>query len=501
MTTRPKSVPFGEWLPDIPPLENSGAIVAKNCIPQLKSYRELRSLATFTDALANPALGAFWLQNSDNAIFNFAGDTTALYQLTNNNTEWSDVSQGGSPYTAADNWEFAKFGDLVIAASLTNDPQKFLAGTDSEFSDLGGSPPMASRIAVIRDFVVLGDTIGLSLGSDSGPNFVQWSGFNNAELWTPSRATQSDYQELFGRGGRVQKIVPGEYGVIIQEHSIHRMDYIGPPVVFQFDEVERGRGTPAPNSVVWTGNLVFFYGHDGFYLFNGISSEPIGANRVNQWFSDNADVTSIDTMRGVIDRRNRLVMWSFRSSADLDINNMLIIFNWTANRWSYAEIDTQILAEYVTSGFSIDDAAFGAIYSNNIDGVNQVSFDSTAYLGGSLSLQAFNSSNQSATFDGDPLIAELDTTELIGSNNSRMYVNSVRPMINGTPSTVSTVSVGSRNISSDNITFTNARQVNQIGETNVRVNSRYQRYRVNISGGFSHANGVQAMVREKAGRR
>ncbi len=499
MTTKPRPVPFGEWLPDIPPIENSGALVAKNCIPQIKSYRSLGSLATFTSPLVNPALGAFWLQNASNAIFNFAGDSTALYRLISDDTVWSDVSQ--APYVAANNWEFAKFGERVIAVDINNAPQFYDTSVPTLFADLEDTPPKASRVAVVRDFVVLGDTIGSILGTDSGPNFVQWCAFNDSSRWTPDRATQSDRQELFGRGGKVQKIVPGEYGVIVQEHSIHRMDYIGPPAIFQFDEVERGRGTPAPNSVIWTGNLVFYYGHDGFYLFNGTSSEPIGANRVNQWFKETADITGITSMRGVIDRRNRLAMWAFKSSSALDNNDMIIIFNWTANRWSYAEIDTQILAEYVTSGFTLDDVAFNTLYNDDVDGANQTTFDSVAYLGGALSLQAFDVNNQSATFNGTPLMATIDTTELIGANNGRMYINSIRPIINGAPETVITVEIGSRNKAQDNVTYTVARGLNAIGEANIRKNTRYQRYRVNIAGGFTHANGVQSMVRDNAGRR
>lgn len=497
MTTRPRSVPFGEWLPDIPPLENTGALVALNCIPQLKSYRELRSLSSFTNALASAALGAFWLQGSDNVIYNFAGDATNLYILTANGSVWSNINRPSPVYTAASNWEFAKFGDRVIATSIDNDMQYYDAGSSATFLDLPGNPPNAARIAVVRDFVVVGDIPA----AGRGPNFVQWSGFNNSELWTPSRATQSDFQELFGRGGRVQKIVPGEYGIIIQEHSIHRMDYTGPPVIFQFDEVERGRGTPAPNSVVWTGNLVFYYGHDGFYLFNGQSSEPIGANRVNRWFNDNAAPESLETMRGVIDRRNRLVMWSFRSDSSLTVNDRLILFNWTANRWSYAEIDIQLLSEFVTSGVSLDDLDPFYPPAQGIDGANQTPLDSQAYRGGALSLQAFNSSNQSATFDGAPLTATIDTTELAGRDNRLVYCNSIRPIVNGSMATEISARVGHRNTAQQNVQFTLPRSLNSIGEANIRHKSRYQRYRLEIAGGFTHANGVQVEMREHAGRR
>lgn len=492
MTTRPRDIPFGEWLPDLPPLENQGALEALNCIPELNSYRSMNSLSPFSDAINNPALGSFWLQGSDNVIYNFVGNATRLYQLTQNNTVWSNVS--AREYATADNWEFAKFGDRVLATNINEPIQYYDAGAAPGFANLPGSPPQCARIATVRDFVVIGDI----QGSDRGPNFVQWSGFNNSEIWTPSRSTQSDFQELFGRGGRVQKIVPGEYGVIFQEHSIHRMDYIGPPVIFQFDEVERGRGTPAPNSVIWTGNLIFYYGHDGFYRFTGQASEPIGANRINRWFESEADISALGDMRGAIDRENRLAMWTFKSDAQLAANDRMIVFNWAANRWSHAEINTQIIAEYVTSGLTLED--LDSLYSNTIDGTNQTPFDSGAYIGGALNFLAFDDQNRAATFAGAPLEATIDTAEFIGPNARRVYVNSIRPIVNGGPETGIRASVGRRSFTPNNITFSTSRGMNKIGEANMRVNDRYLRFRLDITGGFTHAVGVQAMVRENAGR-
>ena len=478
-------IELGEWLPDLPPLENPGALEARNVIPLLTSYKSLNDLSSFTNALSNPALGALWFQASDNTIFNFAGDITALYRL-DGNTTWTNVSKGGG-YTAVVNWEFAKFGDRAIAVADGEAPQYYDAGVSALFADLAGSPPIAARAAVVRDFVVLGDLQAF------GPNFVAWSGFNSSELWTPSRATQSDRQELFGRGGRVQKIVPGEYGVIVQEHSIHRMDYVGPPVIFQFDEVERGRGTPAPNSVIWTGSQVFYYGHDGFYLFNGQSSEPIGANRVNQWFADEADVSGLSSMRGVIDRQNRIAMWAFRSSSSLPYNDRIILYNWTTNRWAYAHVNTQVLAEFVSSGFSLDQLDTPLPSGIDIDSIN---VDSDAFKGGALGLQAFDTLNQSATFSGTPLVALIDTAEYRGSNGRRIRTNRQRPIVDGTPATVISIAKGTRNNQTENVTFGTFQSLNRNGETRLRSDARYCRYRLQIEGGFNHAHGIEAHQQE-----
>ena len=490
MSTAPQAVPFGEWLPDLPEYENPGALIAKNVIPQLNSYRELKSLASFSNALTSACLGVFWAQNNSNVVFNFAGDTTTLYELQSGIT-WTDVNGPSGPYGAT-NWEFVKFGNRVLAVNINDVIQKWDLSVDTAFADLAGSPPQAARVGVIRDFIMLGDMDVL------GPNFVQWNGYNNSELWVPSLATQSDSQEIFGRGGRVQRIVSGEYGLIFSEQSIYRVDYIGPPVVFQFDEIERKRGTPAANSVAWTGETVFYYGWDGFYVTDGRSpSKPISANRVAIWFEREAANDGLDTMRGVIDRRNRLVIWAFSTSAAAAINNRLIIYNWGVDRWSFAEIDTQIIDEYVAPGFTLDELDVPLPGGIDADSIN---VDSTAFLGGAIAVQAFDSLNRAATFDGVALAATIDTKEISAPDNKRLFTNSVRPLIEGAGAI--TVSIGTRNRLQDNTNFSAAKPLNNIsGEANMRINSRYQRFRVGITGGFSHGNGVKAQSRISGGRR
>lgn len=485
-------VPFGEWLPDLPQHENPGALEARNVVPLAKSYGPLRGLVAYSNALTNPCLGTFWLQDASNVVLNFCGDINNLYRLDSGVT-WTDVSRTVGGNYAADNWEFTKFGDRVIAVNEADDPQYYDVGSSSNFALLPGSPPPAKTVATVRDFVMLGDI------PSRGPNFIQWSGYNNSEAWTPSLSTQADFQELFGRAGKVQRIVPGEYATIFCEHSIYRADYVGPPRVFQIDEVERKRGTPSQNSVAWTGGLVFYFGWDGFYVFDGQQSKPISHNRVSKWFKDNCPASVWGDIRATIDRLNRLVIWAFKTSQAEPINNRLLIYNWAANRWAYAVLETQVLDEYVSPGFSLD--ALDGPLPGGID-TDSILVDSDQFAGGTINVQAFDSSNQGATFDGQPLTALIDTKEVSAQDNQRMFASSVRPMVEGEGGSTITVQVGKRNRLQDNVNFTVARGVNGInGEVNIRENSRYQRYRTNIAGGFLHANGVKVRASMTGGRR
>lgn len=472
-------VPFGEWLPDQPILSNPGATVAKNVLPYAQAYGQLKDLSSFTNALtsATNCLGMVWARDNTGTYYNHAGTATRLESL-DSNSEWQNVSIAGN-YTNAVNWEWTQVGNRLIATDLFQAVQYFDLGTSTLYANLAGTPPKARHIAAVRNFVVLGN---LDIGGTTYPERLAWSGYNNTEQWTASRATQSDLRDLRGRWGVVQRIVPGQYGVVFQTSAVSIMSYSGPPAIFTIDTVEKGRGTPAPNSVCWTGDAVYYLGPDGFYRFTD-RSYPIGAEKVDRWFFNECDLSSLDEVRGVADLRNKLIVWTFRTDPSLTYNNRIIFYNWAADKWSYGELDTTAFGEYVTSGLTLDqlDTVLADIDSESIP------VDSDAYQGGFVSLTAFNTSHQLCTFQGSAKQAVLETVEV--GENQRMIGANVRPLVSGTPTTVS-LQHGYRNAQDANVTFGLQKSVNDAGVVNFRNSGRYSRFRMNVSGGFENAIGV-----------
>ena len=271
-------VPFGEWLPDIPDHLNKGATTATNVFPAAVSYKPFKTSQQKSNALDSQCFGAFSTKDNSANVYTFAGTKSKLYKLSGET--FSDVSQASTTYNAgADNfWSFSNFGTTVVASNGEDDPQKFVVGTSSAFADLGGSPPIFTFSAVIRDFLVVGRIKTVK-------NRVQWSGINDVETWT-SGTKQSDYQDL-ADGGEVTGIVGGEYGYIFQENQITRMDYVGGTTVFRFSVISKNRGAIYAQSITQVGKRVFFYSQDGFFEIDGETIKPIGQHKVNDYFQDN----------------------------------------------------------------------------------------------------------------------------------------------------------------------------------------------------------------------
>ena len=161
-------------------------------------------------------------------------------------------------------------------------------------------------------------------GLDTGVARVQWSPQGDpAGTWGSDPATGADYQDLDPTNGFIRQIVGGEYGVIFQERAITRMTFVGSPLWFQFDEVESGRGTQAPGSVVKVGNAIFYLGFDGFYLFDGTASRPIGVNRVNKSFLSDVDANYLHRVKAVAHPQEPLVYFFYPSASVVGAGGLL----------------------------------------------------------------------------------------------------------------------------------------------------------------------------------
>ena len=465
---------FSEWTPDMIGAVSS-VVDAKNVIPDMDGFRSFRDAAAKTSALNAACLGAGWFADDANNPQTFAGTTSKLYKR--NGDTWTDVSKVGG-YTGS-NWEFVKWGSWCVATNGVESPQYMVMSGAGPFANVTNAP-IAFRVAVIRDFLVFGDT---NESATSYYNRVRWSGFNNATAYGSSLATQADYQDLLGNGGRVQKIVSGDVGVIFQERSIWTMEYVGPPTIFRFVEVEPGQGTPAPGSVCQKGGVIYYLSHAGFMAFSGGQSAPIGAGKIDKWFNDNVDTTRLDEIRGVVDREGRYVYWSFASSSAGATCDSMMIFHIPSGKWAYARVNTEVIFEAASPGYTLDglDSLFADIDSESI------AVDSRAYLGGAILLGCFDSSHKLATFDGDALTAEIETGDM--GSGPRFWAQSMRPLVEAGDTI--TVCVGYRNDLTENVTWGAALSPVSTGDIPCRVNARYQRFKMSISGGFTRAHGLE----------
>lgn len=464
-------IKYGDFLPDLPDYKNPGCLVANNVIPYGDGYRPLKEVTTFTNALDDRVQGMANVRIVDGSSRIFAGDVNKLYLLQN--STFSDVSQAGG-YTVSqyDQWNFTVFGNLCIATALGQNIQKFEVGVDSAFSDL--TSIQAKYCTTVRDFLVVGHTSAQS-------QRVRWSALNDPTDWSPSQATQSDYQDLVGDHGPVMGLAGGEFLTIFMQNAIFRGDFVGTPLIFQFSKVNSTHGALKSGSIVSVGNNTYYLSDDGFYMFDGRQSIPIGANKIDKYFLNDYSTTYADRICAAVDPVEQLIFWAYPSSTSSGELDKLLIFNYNTGRWSTADVMLQTLGQAQTPGYTLEQL-------DNIGNVDTIgpSFDSPLWAGGRMQLAGFDENKKMGVFAGSVKDATITTGE-VDMEGRRSTIRLVRPIVDGG---TSTVQVGSREKQGASVVYNTAVSLNASGEAPIRKTNRYHRFKTNITGDFTNAFGI-----------
>ena len=410
-------IDFGEWLPNAPEYKNPGIIRAMNIIPMTGGYGPMASpVGIGLTTLPGPCRGAATFYTAADLPLQVGGSSTALWTLRGstlaNTTGYTAIGDGAS-------WDFAQFNQFIIATTSANKPQ-YLSnlGSDDSWSDLPGSPPNAKVCARIGEFLMLGDIANV-------PNRIQWSAFNNPSSWAASRLTQANFADLPLDYGRVQRIVGGRFSLVFQERGVGRLEYIGPPVVWRYAEIEKARGALAPFAVVTVGFLTYFLGQDGFWATDGSSFLPIGTQRVNQWFLNQADNDRIQETHATIDWPSESIVWAFISRGGSGFDRF-IRYSWGQNRWAEGELAVDRFVD--TSGGGLTLEQIGAIYPD-LEAV-PFSLDDPRWSARFRVLAAYRN-NDFAVFSGPSLAARIETGEFQPVPGRRVFASRARMLGEG----------------------------------------------------------------------
>lgn len=260
--------------------------------------------------------------------------------------------------------------------------------------------------------------------------------------------------------------------------------YVGSPVVFQFDQVEDARGAFAARTTVQVGGIIYYLADDGFYALAGAQSVPIGAGKIDRTFlADlNDDFLHRVTVAAIPD--DKVIIWSYPGSGSSDgTPNKCLLYNWAAQKWCFAEFDHELIYRAQSIGVTLD--GLDSLYAT-LDEI-PFSLDSKVWMGGKLQLAAFDTSHRQAFFTGSALAATLETGEVQLNPAGRAEVNEVVPLVDGG---THAVQVGTRETQASTVTWGSASTENASGICPVRSNSRYHRFRVNNTGSFNDAQGV-----------
>ncbi len=486
-------IPFQQWRPDQPNLAPNNLLTATNVIPAPGGFTAFSGLAeASTNALDSTPLGMTAGQAAAGDWSLFAGDSGKLYRLVGgaSGSVFSNVSKSGNYTLSGSNrWDFAQYGERLIAVCLDENPQQFNLTSSSLFSDLV-TTHKAKYVAVVRDFVFTAHTTDSTDGLQ--PTRVRWSAIDDPTNFTVSSATMSDFQNIEG-AGHIKALFGGETATVFFDRGIARLNFVGTPVIFQVDMVSRNQGLFASGAAAQLQNNIFFLDHDGFYRFDGQSIAPIGANRVDEFFLADVNTAEIDDITCVVDADRHIVIWSYTSNGATTPNKMLC-YHYQLDAWSLVELGVNMVGYGRGIGYTLEQVDN---INSSIDALT-ISLDSPSLQGGTRRIYAFQN-NQLYTFSGDNLAATFETSDVQPAQGRRSAINRCRPL---TDAGTFTAQIGSKATTASTATFTTASSPTADGTVPARTQGRYHRFKMEIPAAttWTEAVGVEFEAAPLGGR-
>lgn len=485
-------VPLGAWAPDQVGLGVESLDEALNVLPRADGYDAFPDVQVIGSSVtASAMLTGYSTRDLTGNGYTFAASNDHIYRQSATGT-WEAVNRTASYGSGV--MRLTTYGNAVLGVNGVDAMQVYTLGTSTQFRDqsASASAPIAAHICTVRDFVFTGR-------EPSALNRVRWCQIDNPLRWGRSQAFQSDLQDCPGDGGNIVGMTGGDFCVVLTDRSLHRFSYIGAPYVFRRDELAPNTGCIASGSIARYQALTFFLSGNGFMVFDGNQAYSIGNEFIDDWFFDNADAGYYDRMSAAIDPNRKLYFVSFTSTnATGGTPDRILVYNFESKRWTNA---TQVL-DVLFSGISR-----GAYTLEQLDAFGTMdtlpySLDSDQWGGSKQNVLAgFDSGHRLVTFDATTFkTATLITGNAQFNQDQRSWITELRPLVDGSSSTAITAMIGGRDRLIDTATFTGAVSMNALGTIPFRSNYRYQKLRLDITGGFERAFGIDVRLK-KIGRR
>lgn len=484
-------VEFGEWRPDVALLDTKFATEAFNVFAGVNSYLPFPSLKPMTtfvlgDPVTDPVCGFFSARTTSGQWKIYAGTKHHLWTWTP--TGWTDLTRAaGGNYNVAtgDLWMWEQSGTHVVAVNAADNPQWIDVNSGSAvFANLPGSPPKATNVKQIGDFLFLS---GLAEAGTFNNRMIAWSAINDITGWTAG-TNLSDVQE-FPDCGPVMGVSGAEIGYVLQERGIRTMQFLpgDTTFIFNFSRVLHDRGSMSKYGFCCIGNVLYFVSEDGFYSVTGQQVQPIGSDKVNDWWLKNSDAGRRNVVLAIAGINKPRIVWAYHTFSGTTVYNHVIVFDWSNSRWVHAEEFAWVWGLLSSLGLDLDTTGTepGDV---DIDST-ALDLDNFAYLGGRPLIGAINQDGLLCSIDGPPLRAVVETAEVHLVPGLRAFVSEAYPLGDAPAETVAAFT---RERLQDAPALNPPVPLEKTGAAALFSSSRLHRFQMVVPAGqtWTHAQGV-----------
>ena len=295
----------------------------------------------------------------------------------------------GTPINAID-WTLDNWGETLISCPLDGPIYQWNPTSgDPVALIIPNAPPVNDGMFVAmpqRQIVSWGSTFtGIK-----DPLLIRWCDVNNYDQWIGQITNQAGSYRI-PKGSRIVQCIQGpQQSLVWTDLGIWAMQYVGPPYVYQFNELGTGCGLIGRKAASSVNGVVYWMGQSQFFRLAGGGVEPVRCPVWDVVFQD-LDTNNLDKIRIAPNSRFGEITWYFPTISNGGENEGYVKYNYILDQWDYgfnsntnpyvarsAWINESVLGPPIGAG--LNQYIFQHETSPDADGVAMRSYFQTGYF-------------------------------------------------------------------------------------------------------------------------
>ena len=172
-------------------------------------------------------------------------------------------------------------------------------------------------------------------GGSFDPLLIRWASQDEPTNWTPTPTNSAGFIRV-SRGSRITRALPTRQEILVwTDTHLYSLQFTGTTDVFQLQEYADNISIISPRACISANNVTYWMGLDKFYIYAG-RVETLPCTLRNYIFLD-INLNQVDQIIcGTNEGWNEI--WWFYPSANSEINDRYVIYNYLEKIWYYGNI-------------------------------------------------------------------------------------------------------------------------------------------------------------------
>lgn len=243
------------------------------------------------------------------------------------------IGVSGTPITVTD-WTLDNWGDTLVACAIGGGIYTWQPSSNLPVASIIAAAPPVNDGAFVampqRQIVAWGTT-------DTGiqdPLLIKWCDVADYDQWIPLPTNQAGSYRI-PRGSAIISCIQGpQQGIIWTDLAVWAMQYVGPPYVYQFNEVGTGCGLIARKAATSMNGVIYWMGQSQFFKMGPGGVEPIRCPIWDVIFQD-LDYSNLTKIRAAANSRFSEISWHYPTKSNGGEVNAYVKYNVALDQWDF----------------------------------------------------------------------------------------------------------------------------------------------------------------------